>query len=98
MSYNGWENWDTWVVGLWASSDYALYQREVALMSAMLKYEESGTYDEDKARRGIIRYYRDVAIEARRHGDDADPSRINWEELIDAFLENYEEYKQYQGS
>lgn len=91
--YQGYTNWDTWAVNLWAGNDYGLYKRGVALMAAMLKREQRGNFDADKARNGIIRYYKAVAREARRNGDDVVNRKVNWDELVEMFMDTYEDYK-----
>jgi len=93
MTYQGWANWDTWNTALWADNNYDLYKRGVALMAAMLKHEQRGKFSEDKARNGIIRYYKTVAREARRNGDAVVNRNINWDELVESFMATYEDYK-----
>lgn len=69
--YAGWANWETWVTNLWASNYEPFYKEVVALTRA-------GKVEEAIDR--TISY-------AARHERKLDTTKINREELKEAFLE-----------
>lgn len=97
MSYEGWDNWDTWVIALWAGNDRDLYENELSIMAEMLEQEKQARSSPEPDYGKIIQHYRRAARVARTNGDRADFSLIDWDELVNDFMLGYEEYKQYHG-
>ena len=93
MDYNVWTNWDTWLVALLAGNDYDLYQRRVKLMEEMLW---SGD-DPEEFRDDIIKFHKDVANVACDGGDDVTRQKVNWDELVEVFMDDYADYKERNG-
>lgn len=94
-THNGWTNWDTWAVALWADNDESLYNRLWAMLEQIGKYQAKGQYDEAKARAGLLRVAKETARYARKQGEPIDNKTVNWNEVIDSWLAEWEAEKKY---
>ena len=96
MPYEGWSNWETWAVDLWAENTAAFYQQFQGIMADMMAVEQSGEevgLDDYWLR--LRRVWDEVINHARSHGDTIDRARVDWDELKATFLARYSAYKQY---
>ena len=95
-TYNGWTNWETWVVNVWMDNDPRLYEY-VGNMAReeVLKDKESAPYKLSKTLRKyfdewtpeIEGLYLDLLNGAMRE--------INWHEIAEHLVERVEEEKNY---
>jgi hypothetical protein len=95
-TYNGWTNWETWIVNVWMDNDQKLYEyyREVA-REEVLKDKESATYklsitlrkQFDEWAPEIEGLYLDLLNGAMRE--------INWREIARHLIEAVEEEENY---
>lgn len=79
--YNGWTNWDTWAVGLWADNERRFNDQKWAMLKRAAYYKSKGKYDEAKLKKGLISFYKVVAGFARKQGDEVKNHKVNWSEL-----------------
>jgi len=93
MGYNGWTNQDTWIVGSWSGNDLELCARSLELMGEFLRVECLNISNPEVVRAKIIQYYGEAIQVARVNGDNVNIQQVNWEELIEVFMEDYAEYK-----
>lgn len=95
MSYNGWENYETWCVNLWLSNDEGLYEqtRDMAINYIPDEDDETG-YNRDEAVDSLADeiclnvnalapetggLFRDLLTTAL--------DRVNWQEIAHAWLD-----------
>ena len=75
-TYNGWTNWETWVVNLWITNSESTY-----LALRRLSRNHNGNIPEDAAKEFVRALY------GENYGgfpeDDLDADAIDWEDLID---------------
>ena len=93
--YEGWTNWDTWAVALWADNDESLYARLWSTLESIGKYQAKGQYDEVRARAGLLRIAKEVARYARKRGEPISNKAVNWDEIVDSWLAEWEAEKAY---
>ena len=93
--YNGWTNWDTWAVALWADNEESLYNRLWAMLKRIGQYQDKGKYNEAKARAGLLRIAKEVARYARSKGEPIENEAVNWDEIVDSWLAEWEAEKAY---
>ena len=96
LGYNGWTNWETWIVNVWMDNDQKLYEyyREVA-REEVLKDKESATYKLSTTLRKqfdewapeLEGLYLDLLNGAMRE--------INWYEVAQHLVEAVEEEENY---
>jgi hypothetical protein len=95
-TYNGWTNWETWIVNVWMDNDQKLYEYfgDIA-REEVLKDKESATYKLSTTLREqfdewtpeIEGLYLDLLNGAMRE--------INWHEIAGHLVERVEEEKNY---
>ena len=83
----GWTNYDTWAVNLFAMNDRSFYESHfMPLVRQVLKYDAAGKMDRERAINGFIRIAKDAARLARRSGEHIQNSHVNWREIGGAWL------------
>ncbi len=85
-TYNGWANWDTWVVALWLGGDEEVYN------ATRMRFKGRRTISEDSARAWcthVRRTYTQVRGDwgARGTRNTAAWSRVCWAEIVDCIKE-----------
>jgi len=91
--YNGWTNWDTWAVNLWATNDSDFYHhRLMPMIQAVNKWKAKGRFDRNRAIGGFIRVAKDAARLARKSGDMVNNRVVNWTEIAESWLRDSSEY------
>ena len=94
-TYNGWTNWDTWAIALWADNEEIPYRHKRAMLEQIGKYQDKGRYAEAKARAGLLRIAKEAARYARNQGEPIDNKAVNWKEIVDEWLADWEAEKKY---
>ena len=101
-SYNGWSNYDTWVVNLWLGNDEgsyntctALAQRcfEEAVADQVLSRKERACYQLANELKAMIEDGNPLADESSVYSDllNASISEVNWKEIADSLLQEIED-------
>jgi hypothetical protein len=101
-SYNGWSNYDTWVVNLWLGNDEGSYttcrslaQRcfEDAVANEVLSRKERACYQLANELKAMIEDGNPIASEASVYSDllNAAMSEVNWKEIANSLLQEIEE-------
>lgn len=94
--YNGWTNWETWIINLWMDNDQELYDQYGSIAHAEAsKNERSATYRLSKALQEqfdewipeIKGPYKDLLDGAIRE--------INWHEIARHMLDQWKEKEDY---
>lgn len=85
--YNGWTNYETWLVNVWVGNDEGLYQVMLDLCR-----DAQNEYEAGKA----MREYIDEMLEVPESGLKADLlnaaiSACNWEEIAEHYIEDLED-------
>lgn len=85
QGYNGWTNYETWIVDVWLTSDQGLYEyvRE-------LKEQYTSKYDLGEAIKAFIEESSPLAEEASMYSDilNGALSVVSWYELAADLLDN----------
>lgn len=81
MSYNGWSNYDTWLVALWLNNDESNYQR------ILNKIKGIGT---DKKLNDMSCCEKSYFIRQLYYGDKIKWSNVNFSEIIENILNEYD--------
>ena len=98
FSYNGWTNYETWVVNLWLTNDEATYSRcrslaqqctEEAIEDAVLSRNERACYLLSNELREMLEDGNPLVSEASVYSDllNAALSEVAWREIANSFLE-----------
>ncbi len=101
-SYNGWSNYETWVVNLWLGNDEGSYntcrllaQRcfAEAVADQVLSRKERACYQLANEMKEMIEDGNPLAGEASVYSDllNASMSEVNWKEIANSFLEETED-------
>jgi len=80
-SYNGWTNWETWNMALWADNEEKIYKDRVAMQKKIK------SWDKNSIKKWFMKFY------PKGSPDMDSPSelnKVNWQELADKF--NDEEF------
>lgn len=75
MAYNGWKNYETWNVALWAGNDEGSYGY----------VRENRPYDEEKAARVGFELYPHGTPDF--HGDASRMVKVDWQAIADSWNE-----------
>lgn len=79
--YNGWTNYDTWLVALWLGNDYNNYQRIIK------KAKGIGT---DTKLKDMSCCEKSYFIRSLHYGDKIKWSNVNYQEIISEVLDKYD--------
>jgi hypothetical protein len=101
-SYNGWSNYETWVVNLWLGNDEGSYnacrslaQRcyEVAEADEMFNRKERACYQLANELKAMIEDSNPLASEASVYSDllNTSISEVNWKEIANSLLQEIED-------
>ncbi len=101
-SYNGWSNYETWVVNLWLGNDEGSYstcrsfaQRcfEEAVADQVLSRKERACYQLANELKEMVEDGNPLASEASVYSDllNASISEVNWKEIANNLLGEVEE-------
>lgn len=101
-SYNGWSNYETWVVNLWLNNDQGTYntcttlaQRcyEEAVADQVLSRRERACYQLANELKAMIEDGNPLAGESSVYSDllKASISEVNWKEIANSLLEEVDE-------
>lgn len=101
-SYNGWSNYETWVVNLWLGNDEGSYttcrslaQRcfEEAVADEVLSREERACYQLASELKEMVEEGSPLAGEASVYADllNASISEVNWKEIANSLLAEVDE-------
>jgi len=79
MKYNGWTNYETWIVALWIDNDHQYWRERAA------KYKDRPGILADKLRESLSEH----ELEGM-HADllNAALNRVNWQEIASHLLED----------
>lgn len=91
--YNGWTNYDTWLVPLHVDNDRALNDQKAAILRAANKYEKKGKYNEAKLKKALLRLAKKGALTARKAGDQVNNKKVNWMEIVNNWVRDRKEYE-----
>ena len=97
-SYNGWSNYETWVVNLWLGNDEDSYStcRSLALRCVeesfadnVFSRKERACYQLANELKELIEDRNPLASEANVYADllNASLGEVNWQEIANSFLE-----------
>ena len=97
-SYNGWSNYETWVVNLWLGNDEGSYNTcrslaercfEEAVADEVLSQKERACYQLANELKEMIEDGNPLASEASVYADllNASFSEINWKEIANGLLQ-----------
>ncbi len=100
-SYNGWTNYETWVVNLWLTNDEDTYNRcrslaqqcmEEAVADAVLSRKERACYQLSIELKEMLEDDNPLVSQASVYSDllNAAISEVNWQEIADHLLEEVE--------
>jgi hypothetical protein len=87
--YNGWTNWDTWAINLYATNDSTTYQQihRPWVLNFATKMKR-GTYNRDEALKAIKKYYIPKALkEAKKYDEKIDKSKIDASDILQSVEE-----------
>jgi hypothetical protein len=101
-SYNGWSNYETWVVNLWLGNDEGSYntcrtlaQRcfEEAVADQVLSRKERACYQLANSLKEMIEDGNPLASDASVYADliNASLSEVNWKEIANCLLDETED-------
>lgn len=101
-AYNGWSNYETWVVNLWLGNDEGSYttcrslaQRcfEEAVADEVLSREERACYQLASELKEMVEEGSPLASEASVYADllNASISEVNWKEIANSLLGEVDE-------
>jgi hypothetical protein len=101
-SYNGWSNYETWVVNLWLGNDEGTYntcrslaQRcfEEAVADHMLSRKERACYQLANSLKEMVEDGNPLTSEASVYADliNASLSEVNWKEIAISLLDETED-------
>ena len=101
-SYNGWSNYETWVVNLWLGNDEGSYntcrtlaQRcyEEAVADQVLSRKERACYQLANELKEMVEDGNPLASEASVYADliNASLSEVNWKEIANSLLDETED-------
>jgi hypothetical protein len=101
-SYNGWSNYETWVVNLWLGNDEGSYntcrtlaQRcfEEAVADQVLSRKERACYQLANSLKELVADGNPLASEASVYADliNASLSEVNWKEIANSLLDETED-------
>ncbi len=101
-SYNGWSNYETWVVNLWLGNDEGSYntcrtfaQRcfEEAVADEVFNRKERACYQLANELKEMVEENNPLASEASVYTDllNASLSEVNWKEIAKGLLEEVDE-------
>ena len=101
-SYNGWSNYETWVVNLWLGNDEGSYntcrslaQRcfEGAVADEVFSRKERACYQLSNELKEMIEERNPLASEASVYSDllNASISEVNWKEIANSLLGEVDE-------
>ena len=102
-TYNGWTNYETWLVKLWTDNEYAFYLRQTDLANEAREVPIDDPFDlgitqEQASLRWLEEAYRDM-VKEWVYGDEppaclatdllgAALSEVNWREIAEALLDD----------
>lgn len=101
-SYNGWSNYETWVVNLWLGNDESSYntcrtlaQRcyEEAVADQVLSRKERACYQLANELKEMVEDGNPLASEASVYSDllNASISEVNWKEIANSLLQEIDD-------
>jgi hypothetical protein len=101
-SYNGWSNYETWVVNLWLGNDEDSYntcrslaQRCIleAVADEVFSRKERACYQLSNELKEMIEERNPIASEASVYADllNASIGEINWKEIANGYLEEIDD-------
>ncbi len=101
-SYNGWSNYETWVVNLWLGNDEGSYntcrtlaQRcfEEAVADQVLSRKERACYQLANELKEMLEDSNPLASEASVYSDllNASISEVNWKEIANSLLQEIDD-------
>ena len=100
-SYNGWSNYETWVVNLWLGNDEVSYYTcrslaercfEEAVADEVLSRKERACYQLSNELKEMLEDGNPLASAASVYADllNASISEVNWQEIAKGYLEELE--------
>ena len=79
--YQGWANWETWNVYLWAGNDEGLYRMMMDFVTAMRGRVTAG---------GAEEFFKELMPDGTPDFDDAQEyDAVDWHEIADAMNEDW---------
>jgi hypothetical protein len=86
--YNGWANWETWQVNLWIDNEEPWYRAKQRFLRSIAGDNLADTVD--KVQSFCLEVFPDGTPDMDPEEDSM--SKVDWEELTEAFLAEAEEY------
>ena len=87
--YNGWSNWETWNANLWLTNDEGVYEMMQEVTANQIGGAVASRWEVAAAIEEAVGSCADEGI--RLIGDDMSMWRIDWCEIADFWITDYEE-------
>ena len=89
--YNGWTNWETWNTHLWLTNDEGTYNLILETVSDIVTNESEASWNwrAGDAILDLIEQFKEDGI--RLIGDEMTMHRVDWTEIGEAFVNDYQE-------
>ena len=84
--YNGWTNWATWQINLWIDNEEPFYRAKQSILRCIA----GDTSDECCGT--VIGFLKSVFPEGTPDMDPSDMKDVNWDELVESFVNESKEY------
>ena len=84
-TYNGWSNWETWNLLLWANNDEFTYKEMRRFANSV-----STLVQEQNQRRACIVFFNDIFPTGTPDMEAGDMNNVDWGEVLEAVLEEVE--------
>lgn len=84
-TYNGWSNWETWNLLLWANNEESTYKemRRFATKVSTLAQEKDQI-------RACVSFFNDMFPSGTPDMEAGDMDNVNWNEVLESVLEEVE--------
>ncbi len=84
--YNGWTNWATWQINLWIDNEEPFYRAKQRLLRRISGDDSTESYE------WVVEFIENIFPEGTPDMDPNDMKDVNWDELVESFVNESKEY------